>query len=136
VQEIVDVLETSKTVAVVGFHPMETKPAHYVPEYLVRQGYRVIPVNPALAERGYAFHGCKAVASLDVIAEPVDVVEVFRRSDKVGEHLDDILRMKHKPRTVWLQLGIRNDDVANVLIREGIQVVQDRCMLADHRQYC
>ncbi|WP_027481833.1 CoA-binding protein [Deinococcus pimensis] len=131
--EIVDVLEHSKVVAVVGFHRDPTKPAHYVPEYLSRQGYTVIPVNPALAARGESYFGRAAVASLAEIDEPVDVVDVFRRSDKVGEHLGDILAMKHRPRTVWLQQGIRDDAVADVLVREGIQVVQDRCMLADHR---
>jgi len=132
-EEIVDVLVGSRVVAVVGFHRDPMKPAHYVPEYLSRQGYTVIPVNPALAARGESYFGRAAVSSLAEIDEPVDVVDVFRRSDKVGEHLSDILAMKHRPRTVWLQLGIRNDEVADVLVREGIQVVQDRCMLADHR---
>lgn len=134
--EVVQVLEESKVVAVVGFHRDPMKPAHYVPEYLSRQGYSVIPVNPALAARGESFFGCKAVATLAEISEAVDVVEVFRRPDKVAEHLQDILAMHHKPKTVWLQQGIRSPDVADALIREGIQVVQDRCMLADHRQFC
>ena len=136
IPEIVRVLEESKTIAVVGFHRDPMKPAHYVPEYMCRQGYTVIPVNPALAARGEAFFGHVAVATLADIQEPVDVVEVFRRSDKVPEHLEDILSMKHKPKTVWLQQGIHNAQVAQALIREGIQVVQNRCMLADHRQFC
>ena len=136
IPEIIEVLEQSRVIAVVGFHRDATKPAHYVPEYMCRQGYTIIPVNPTLAERGESYFGRRAVATLEEIEEPVDIVDVFRRSDRVGEQLEDILRMKHRPRTVWLQLGIRNREVADVLIREGIQVVQDRCLLADHRQYC
>ncbi|PYE55806.1 CoA-binding protein [Deinococcus yavapaiensis] len=131
--DIVNVLRESKVVAVLGFHRDDTKPAHYVPEYLHRQGYTIIPVNPTLAERGESYFGHKAVASLADIDVSVDVVDVFRRGDKVSEHLEDMLAMRPKPKTVWLQLGIRNDDVARVLVNAGIQVVQDRCMLADHR---
>lgn len=135
IKDIVDVLQHSKVVAVVGFHPDTTRPAHYVPEYLYRRGYKIIPVNATLAGRQTSFFGHKVCTTLAEITEPVDIVEVFRRSDKVMEHLQDILDMHHKPKTVWLQLGIRNDKFAQKLIENGIQVIQDRCMLADHRQY-
>ena len=131
--EVRRVLEEHRVVAVVGFHPDPTKPAHYVPEYLHRQGYTVIPVNPALAARGESYFGQRAVATLAEIRTPVGVVDIFRRSDKVREHLDDILAMQPLPRVVWLQLGIRDDATARVLTGRGIDVVQDRCMLADHR---
>lgn len=131
--DIVNVLTSNNVIAVIGFHRDSMKPAHYVPEYMHRQGYTVIPVNPALAGRGESFFGSKAVSTLAEITTPVDVVEVFRRSDKVHEHLDDILSMNPLPRVVWLQLGIRDDEVARQLTERGIDVVQDRCMLADHR---
>ena len=131
--DVIRVLQDHKVVAVVGFHPDPMKPAHYVPEYLHRQGYTVIPVNPALAARGESYFGQKAVATLAEIGTPVDVVEVFRRSDKVHQHLDDILAMQPLPRVVWLQLGIRDDRTARALTERGIDVIQDRCMLADHR---
>ncbi|MPY67286.1 CoA-binding protein [Deinococcus sp. SDU3-2] len=131
--DVIRVLQENKVVAVVGFHPDPMKPAHYVPEYLHRQGYTVIPVNPALAARGESYFGQKAVATLAQIGTPVDVVEIFRRSDKVGQHLDDILAMQPLPRVVWLQLGIRDDRTARALTGRGIDVIQDRCMLADHR---
>lgn len=131
--DIVNVLTSNNVIAVIGFHRDSMKPAHYVPEYMHRQGYTVIPVNPALAGRGESFFGSKAVATLAEITTPVDVVEVFRRSDRVHEHLDDILSMNPLPRVVWLQLGIRDDEVARQLTERGIDVVQDRCMLADHR---
>ena len=132
---IVQILKTAKTVAVVGFSADAGKPAHYVPEYLFRQGYKIIPVHPTLAARKENPFGQKAVASLREISEGVDVVEIFRRSDKVSEHLDDILAMPTPPHWVWLQLGIRNDEVAQTLLEHGISVVQDRCMLADHRTF-
>lgn len=134
-KDIVRVLQEAKTVAVVGFHPEATKPAHYVPEYLHRQGYRLFGVNPALAAcHAHAF-GHPVLASLGEIREPVDVVEVFRRSDKVREHLADILSMQPLPKVVWLQQGIRDDSVAQELSGHGIDVVQDRCMLSEHRQH-
>lgn len=127
------VLQDSKTVAVLGLHPDPSKPAHYVPEYLSRQGYSIIPVNPALADNGKTYFGSKAVATLAEIGVPVDVVEVFRRSDKVRDHLGDILSMQPLPKVVWLQQGVRDDSVAQELAQHGIEVIQDRCMLADHR---
>ncbi|MEW6420386.1 MAG: CoA-binding protein [Deinococcota bacterium] len=131
--DVARVLKNNKVVAVVGFHPDPMKPAHYVPEYLYRQGYTIIPVNPALAARGQSFFGHKAAATLAEISTPVDVVEVFRRSDKVRDHLADILNMRPLPKVVWLQLGIRDDATARTLTEHGIDVIQDRCMLADHR---
>ena len=131
--DIIRVLQDHKVIAVVGFHRDTMKPAHYVPEYMYRQGYTVIPVNPALAARGESFFGVRAVASLAEITTPVDVVEVFRFSDLVHEHLADILSMTPLPKVVWLQLGIRDDATAQALMQRGISVVQDRCMLADHR---
>ena len=131
--EIVRVLKESKVIAVVGFNRDSMKPAYYVPEYMNRQGYTIIPVNPALTQRGESFFGQKAVATLAEIGTPVDVVEVFRRSESVGDHLSDILNMRPLPRVVWMQLGIANDAVAQELTSHGIEVVQDRCMLSDHR---
>ncbi|SMB90011.1 CoA-binding protein [Deinococcus hopiensis] len=131
--DVIRVLKDNKVVAVVGFHRDPMKAAHYVPEYLYRRGYSVIPVNPALAARGESFFGHKAVSTLAEIGVPVDVVEVFRRSDKVHEHLSDILSMQPLPRVVWLQQGIRDDETAGALTARGIDVIQDRCMLADHR---
>ncbi len=134
-KDIVRVLEDSKTVAVIGFHPDEMKAAHYVPEYLDRQGYKIYGVNPALAARQATAFGHPVVSRLSELTVPIDVVEIFRRSDKVREHLPDILGMSPPPKVVWLQLGIRDDAVAAELSQRGITVIQDRCMLSDHRQY-
>ncbi|WP_309571223.1 CoA-binding protein [Deinococcus sp.] len=131
--DLARILKDSKVVAVLGFHPDTMKPAHFVPEYLQRQGYTVIPVNPALARRGESYFGQRAVSTLAEIQGPVDIVEIFRRSDKVRGHMDDLLAMHTLPKVVWMQQGIRDDDVARELKARGIEVVQNRCMLTDHR---
>ena len=133
--DIIRVLEGSKSVAVIGFHPDTVRPAYYVPEYLSRQGYKVHGVNPTLASRHASAFGHPIVGTLTELPGPIDIVEIFRRSDKVRGHLDDILAMNPLPRVVWLQLGIRDDSVAAELGQHGIDVIQDRCMLSDHRQY-
>lgn len=127
------ILEEARSVAVLGAHNRPYKPAHYVPAYLAEQGYRVIPVNPAFI--GESLFGERVRARLQEIGEPIDIVDVFRRGEAVPDHVDDILAMQPRPRVVWLQLGIRNDEVAERLRSEGIEVVQDRCTLADHRRF-
>ena len=121
------------TIAVIGFHRDPSRAAHYVPEYLDRQGFQVVPVNPALAATGETFFGRPVVAQLTDIAGPVDIVVVFRRSDKVCEHLGDILALRPPPRLVWMQQGIRDPQTAAALTAGGIDVVQDRCIMVDHR---
>ncbi len=129
--EVRQVLLEARTVAVLGAHTVPRKPAHYVPDYLRSQGYRIMPVNPVFA--GQTLWGEPVRESLAALGEPVDIVDIFRRGDQVPLHLADILAMRPLPKLVWLQLGIRNDEVARELLAAGIEVVQDRCMLADHR---
>ena len=89
-------------------------------------------VNPALA--GRALWGEPFRASLRDLGQPVDLVDVFRRSEALPLHLDEILGMSPRPPVVWLQQGIRNDDFAAKLTAAGVRVVQDRCTLAEHRR--
>ena len=124
------ILRDSHVVAVLGAHSDPARPAFYVPDYLHERGYRVIPVNPSLV--GQTLWGEPVRASLDDITEPVDVVDVFRRSALVAGHLPELRRLK--PKVVWMQTGVRDDAVAEALQAEGIEVVQDRCMLAEHRR--
>jgi hypothetical protein len=126
------ILEGSESVAVLGAHPESSRPASYVPAYLDSVGYRVYPVNPRKV--GMRLWGKPVRATLAELSEAVDVVNVFRRSDALGEHLADILAMRPLPKVVWLQLGIRNDGFAEQLLAAGIDVVQDRCTLAEHRR--
>lgn len=130
-EKIAEILRTTRTVAVLGAHHEAQRPAFYVPEYLREVGYRVLPVNGTLV--GHALWGQTVRASLTELTEAVDVVDVFRRAESLPGHLDEILAMRPLPRVVWFQAGIRNDDVARALEASGITVVQDRCMLADHR---
>ncbi len=132
--DVKKVLETAKTIAVLGFHNDVSRPAYYVPAYLHARGYRILGVNPILAAQGVEAFGEPVRASLAELREPVDVVDVFRRAEVLPSHLDDILAMNPRPGTVWLQLGIQNGDVTQALIQAGIDVVQDRCMLADHQR--
>lgn len=127
-----DALQSARTVAVLGAHSDPGRAAHYVPAYLAQNGYRIIPVNPAKA--GETLFGERVRETLAEIGERVDVVDVFRRSELVAGHLDDILAMDPPPRLVWLQKGIRDDATAAKLRAADIEVIQDRCMLADHRR--
>ncbi len=130
--QITEALRRARTIAVLGAHTEPSRPAFYVPDYLHGQGYRILPVNPGLA--GQSLWGEPVRASLAALGEPVDVVDVFRRADLLPGHLDDLLAMAPRPRLVWLQLGIRNDAFARAVEAAGIDVVQDRCTLADHRR--
>jgi uncharacterized protein len=123
-------LETARVIAVLGVSATPEKPAHYVPQYAVESGYRVIPVNPLLA--GQTLFGEPVRATLSEITEAVDIVDIFRRAELLDAHLEDILSMKPLPKLVWLQLGIRNPEFTEKLIAAGIEVVQDRCLMADH----
>jgi predicted CoA-binding protein len=131
--EVTEVLRSARTIAVLGAHHDEARPAFYVPDYLFAQGYRVFPVNPALV--GKILWGEPVRASLAEIGEQIDIVDVFRRPELLQGHLDDLLAMKPKPKLVWLQLGIRDDAFARAVQAAQIDVVQDRCALADHRAF-
>ena len=127
-----EILETVRTIAVVGARDKHEKAGFYVGEYLVGAGYEVTPVSPRLA--GTRLWGRSVVASLKDVDAPIDLVNIFRRGPDVPQHLDEILAMEPLPKVVWLQLGIRNDAVASALEARGVQVVQNRCTLADHRR--
>ncbi len=128
--ELKQVLSEARTVAVLGAHSDAMRPAYSVPRYLQLNGYRVLPVNAMQA--GGELFGEKVRATLAELGEPVDIVDVFRRADKLDEHLADLLAMSPRPRLVWLQQGIHNDAFAQKLIEAGIDVVQDRCAKVEH----
>lgn len=117
-----------RTAAVIGAKPLGgAAPAAYVPAAMVRQGWRVLPVGPGgVAAGGYA---APFAASLDDIHEDIDLVVIFRRSDAVAQHRDEVLR--RRPRAVWLQLGITDPASAARWRAAGIDVVQDRCVMVD-----
>ncbi len=124
--DIKDLLSAAKTIAVVGLSPMPDRDSFQVAAYLQQRGYRVLPVRPAQKE----ILGEKAYATLDDILGPVDIVDVFRRSDQVLPHAHEALRLK--PKVFWMQEGIENHEAAKLLTAAGVDVVMDRCIKREH----
>ena len=118
-----DILLNVRTIAVVGASPRPHRPSHGVMRYLQRQGYRTIPVNPFAA--GATILGERCYASLGEIAEPIDMVDVFRRSEAAGEAVDAAIQIG--ARAVWLQLGVIDAAAASRAEARGLKVVMDRC---------
>jgi hypothetical protein len=130
-QDVRKLLAGARRIAVLGMDKHQTRPAFYVPHYLKRAGFEVIPVPvyyPDLAE----IDGQRAYRTVSEIPGEIDIVDVFRTSQDIPKHLDDILAKK--PTAVWFQSGIRNDEAARKLAEAGIKVVQDRCMMVEHRR--
>jgi predicted CoA-binding protein len=127
------VLAETKVIAVLGIktEAQSSQPAYYVASYLQSAGLDVIPV-PVYFPDVTEILGRPVYRRIADIPGPVDMVNVFRRPEDVPQHVDDILAKK--PRSVWMQLGIRNDPAAEKLARAGIKVVQNRCLMVDHRR--
>ena len=121
-------LDTTKTIAVVGLSSRPGRPGYYVPAYLQSQGYRIIPVNPfiesALGEKSYP--------DLLAVPEPVDLVLLFRRSEAVPPFVEQAIEIGAK--AVWMQLGILNQAAAEKARQAGLDVVMDACMLVEHKR--
>ena len=127
-----EILTGSPTIAVLGIHHEPEKAAFYVPEYLHDEGYRILGVNPMFTDQ--TLFGEQVRATLAELKGPVDLVDVFRKAEDIPSHVEDILAMKPRPKVVWFQLGIKNEDAAKILEAAGITVVQNRCTLADHQR--
>ncbi len=124
-----EILRTSRRIAVVGLSPKPTRPSHGVASYLQRAGYTIIPVRPtATTILGEPVQPNLRAA---VATGPIDIVNVFRRSEFVPALLEDLLLVR--PRLVWMQMGIRDQPTAERLEAEGIAVVMDRCLAVDHQ---
>jgi len=117
-----------QTIAVVGMSPKPERPSHYVSMYMKEQGYNIIPVNPGQDE----IAGIKCYPSLKEISEPVDVVDVFRRSEYILPIAESAINIKAK--ALWLQDGVINHEAAELANNSGLIVVMDDCMLRRHRQ--
>jgi predicted CoA-binding protein len=131
--EIRQILRECRCIAVLGIKPESRAyaPAFYVPEYMHRHGYEVVPV-PVYYPDVVQILGRPVYRSLRDIPGPIDIVNVFRRPRDIPPHVADILATR--PRVVWFQLGITHDQVAETLARADIRVVQDRCLLVEHRR--
>lgn len=128
--EIKELLQNTKNIAVLGIKTEAFQPAFYVPQYMQRTGSKIIPV-PVYYPEVTEILGEQVYRSLIEIPEEVDLVNIFRRSAEVPKHSADILAKK--PKSVWMQLGISNHEVAEILAKEGIKVVQNLCLMVEHR---
>lgn len=126
---IEQILANCQTIAVVGLSSQPERAGYYVPAYLQKHGYRIIPVNPYLTEA----LGEKAYPDLPSIVEPVDLVLIFRRSEAVPPFVDQAIEMGAK--AVWMQLGIVHQGAAEAARQAGLAVVMDACMLVEHRHW-
>ena len=123
---ISNILGEAKTIAVVGISSDPSRPSYSVSRYMQLNGYRIIPVNP----NETSVLGEKAYASLDDISEKIDLVDIFRRSDQAGQHVDEAIRIGAGG--VWLQEGVVDEAAARRALGAGLQVVMDRCILKEH----
>jgi len=126
-QTVDKLLRESKTIAVVGFSRRPSRAGYYVPAYLQQQGYRIIPVNPYVQEG----LGERAYPTLEDIPEPVDLVLLFQRSEKVPPFVEQAIAIGAKG--VWMQSGITHSAAAARAQEAGLDVVQNRCMMVEHR---
>ena len=130
--QVRDLLSETKRIAVLGIKPEShsAQPAFYVPKYMADAGCEIVPV-PVYYPDVTQILGQPVYRSLTAIPVEIDMVNVFRRPDDIGRHTIDIL--EKKPKSVWFQLGIRNDEAAEKFARAGIKVVQDLCLMVEHR---
>ncbi len=119
------ILNTVKTIAVVGVSPKVVRPSYFVFKYLLERGYRMIPVNPG--EAGGELLGQRIYATLADIPEPIDMVDIFRNSDAALGVVKEALALDPKPAVIWMQLGVRNDEAARLAEDVGLKVVMNRC---------
>jgi predicted CoA-binding protein len=126
-QERKELLATAKNIAVVGCSNNPERTSYLIAEALQKAGYRIFPVNPNLTE---PVLGERPYASLDEIAEPIDIVDVFRRSEAVLPVVEEAVKVK--PRAIWMQSGVVNEEAARLAQEHGIMVVMDRCIKVDH----
>jgi uncharacterized protein len=119
------ILNTVTTIAMVGVSANTSRPSYFAFKYLLERGYRMIPVNPGRA--GQELLGQKVYAKLADIPEPVDMVDVFRASQHAVAIVQEALALTPRPRVVWMQLGVRNDEAARLAEDNGLKVVMNRC---------
>jgi predicted CoA-binding protein len=119
------ILNTVKTIAMVGISPKDNRPSYFAFKYLLERGYRMIPVNPGQA--GKEILGQKVYAKLADIPEPIDMVDIFRASQYALPVVEEAVALSPRPQVIWMQLGIRNDEAAAKAEAAGMKVVMNRC---------
>ena len=130
--QIAEVIRNTKTIAVLGIKPEShaSQPAFYVSKYMQNAGYKIIPV-PVYYPEVTEILGEKVYRKLADVPDEVDMVNVFRRPQDIPQHVEDIITKR--PKSVWFQLGIVNDEAAAKLAEAGIKVIQDKCLMVEHR---
>ncbi|HUJ51440.1 MAG TPA: CoA-binding protein [Bryobacteraceae bacterium] len=126
---IQELLRSSRVIAVVGLSSKKFRPSYGVAEYMQREGYRIIPVNPHEKE----VLGEKSYARLEDIGEPIDIVDIFRRSEFVAPLVESAIRVGAK--AIWMQEGVEDEEAARKAREAGLFVVMDRCILKEHSRY-
>ena len=126
-EEIKDIF-TLKKIAVIGMSRHPAKAAHFVPKYLSEQGFDITPVNPTANE----ILGKKCYPDISSVQDPIDIVDIFRPSEQVLPVVQNAI--KKKPKVIWLQEGIHNEEAENLAREHGIDIVFNRCMLAEHQR--
>lgn len=126
--EIASLLQSARTIAVVGLSNKPWRASYGVSEYMQRAGYRIIPVNPEIAE----VLGERSYPDVDAVPEPIDIVNIFRRSELVPEIVDAAIRVGAK--AVWMQEGVIHEEAAARARAAGLTVVMDHCLLKEHRK--
>jgi uncharacterized protein len=119
------ILNTVKTIAMVGISPKDNRPSYFAFKYLLERGYNMIPVNPGQA--GKDILGRKVYAKLTDILEPVDMIDIFRGAQHAGPIVEEALSLAPRPQVIWMQLGVRNDEAASLAEAAGMKVVMNRC---------
>ena len=119
------ILDTVKTIAMVGASEKENRPSYFVFKYLLERGYSMIPVNPVRA--GESILGRRIYARLGDVPEPIDMVDIFRSARHALPIVQEALALKPRPQVIWMQLGIRNDEAAALAEANGLKVVMNRC---------
>jgi predicted CoA-binding protein len=119
------ILNTVKTIAMVGISPKDNRPSYFAFKYLLDRGYNMVPVNPGQA--GNEILGRKVYARLPDIPEPIDMVDVFRAPQYAPQVVAEALTLKPRPQVIWMQLGVRNDEAAATAEAAGLKVVMNRC---------
>lgn len=132
-RDLSELLDSARTIAVVGIKEGERDDAYRIPLYMQTQGYRIVPINPKLTEvLGEPAH--PSLLALPESVPGIDIVNLFRAANQIPAHVDEILDLQPPPRAVWMQLGIEHGPSAKRLRAAGIQVIQDRCIMVDHRR--
>lgn len=126
--EVINIIKTSKTIAIVGISSNPEKAAHTVPEYLQKNGFKIIPVNPFSDE----ILNEKTIKSLKDLKKPVDIIQIFRPSEETPEIVKQAVKLQ--PKLIWLQLGIENEAAEEIAKQHGVKFVMDHCLMVEYNK--